>query len=255
VLAGVLFAAGRLLRSDESRMVELDPAMVASTVAELEAARGAPLSPEERLQVERALVDEEVLVREALARGLDEGDPRIRDILVQKMLHVLSADVIQPSEAELRAQYEAGRDRYATPGALTAEELVVPLEGALPSSLRLQLDDGTAAAELRSDLPITSRVLRDATGEDLRMVFGVETAARVESAEVGRWVGPHPSPRGQHWFRVIERQDSRVLPFEEVREQVRLDWIAAQEAARLEERVREIRERYSVVRSEEAEAP
>ena len=254
-LAGVLFGASRLLGTDESRVIELDRATVSSSIAEIEAARGVELSSQERLQVESVLIDQEVLVREALAQGLDEGDPSIRDILIQKMLHVLSADVIQATEAELQAQYDAGRDRYVVAGVVTFEELVIPLPGELPPALRRQLDDGVPAAELRSDLAITNRVNTEATVEDLTQVFGDETAALVNGAEPGRWVGPHPSARGQHWFRVVERQLPSALPFEEVREQVRLDWIDAREATRLEERVRELRERYTVVQTGEVPGP
>ena len=101
LLAAALFAANATLESWRGDVIRVDRVQIAVRIAELEAMRGSPLSPEERQLVEDAYVDERILVREALALGL-ERDRRIDDVLVQKMLHVLSGDVIQPTEDELR---------------------------------------------------------------------------------------------------------------------------------------------------------
>src|SRR5688572_13538592 len=111
VIAAALFGARAAMRPGDRYTIRVDPAAVAAREAELAASSGAALSEEQRAGVERLVVDEEILVREARALGL-EDDPRIRDILAQKMLHVLSGDVIQPTDAELGAYYEAHKDLY-----------------------------------------------------------------------------------------------------------------------------------------------
>jgi hypothetical protein len=247
LLAGVLFLAAAAVGGDDEEVIEIDRGTVEATVAGIGAERGVPLSAEERRAVERALIEEEVLVREALAMNLDQDDPRIRDILAQKMLHVLSADVIQPTEAELSAYYEANRERYGMSGTMMVDELVVPVQGPLPPALERQLREGVPAEALVSDLALTPRRIPEASFEDLVVVFGPETASLVSEAEAGRWVGPHRSVRGQHWFRIVEGAAPRVPAIEEIREQVRLDWIAEQETARLQQRVAELTSRYSVV--------
>jgi hypothetical protein len=247
LLAGALFMIAALVGSDDGEVIEIDRAVVVATEAGIVAERGAPLTAEERQIVQRTLIDEEVLVREALARGLDQGDPRIRDILVQKMLHVLSADVIQPTDAELSAYYEANPERYGSSGMMTVDELVIPTADALPPALEKQLREGVPAEALVSELELTPRRIPDASPEDLMVVFGPETAALVSGAAAGTWVGPHRTVRGQHWFRVVERGAAGAPPLDEIREQVRLDWIAEEETARLERRVAELRDGYSVV--------
>jgi hypothetical protein len=246
LLAGALFAVNALVgaRSREN-VIEIDRGEIAARIAEIEARTGATLPDEERKQVEEAYIDERVLVREAQALGL-EHDARIHDFLAQKMLHVLSADVIQPADDELEAYYDAHRARYVAEPTVTIDELVIGTAGALPAALRDQLDHGAAPEQLVASVPIRHGVLTRITRAELTRVFGDTTTALILGAAAGAWVGPHHTVRGQHWFRVTERTAPAPPDLEAIREQVRLDWVMEQEEARLERRVAELRQRYVV---------
>jgi len=246
LLAAILFAANAAVRAqNRGHVIQIDRRRIAATILQIEAGGGAPLSPEDRRRVEDAYSEQQILVREARALGLDD-DYQVHDILAQKMLHVLSADVIQPTDAELEAYYEANRGRYVPEAAVTVDELVVGTEDRLPAALRDQLRDGLATEQLVSDLPIRRDVLTEVTLDNLTRIFGEEMAKRVFTAQEGHWVGPHHTVRGQHWFLVRERMESVPPTLDAVREQVRLDWISDHEQARLEQRVNELRRRYSI---------
>ena len=246
LLAAVLFAANAALESWRGNVITVDRLQIDVRIAELEALRGAPLSPEERQLVEDAYIDEQVLVREALDMGL-EADRRIDDILVQKMLHVLSGDVIQPTEDELSDFYEANRTSYTTEPALSIEEVVIAAGSTAVGDLVGRLQAGVSAEELADNPDVRSSVLRQVTGGDLRRLFGPVTAELILSANTAGWIGPHETVRGQHWFRIVEQTTPELPPLESVRERVRLDWVADQEAARLDQAVRGLRERYNIV--------
>ena len=252
LLAAVLFAASAALESWRGNVITVDRVQIEVRIAELEALRGAPLSPEERQLVEDAYIDEQVLVREALDMGL-EADRRIDDILVQKMLHVLSGDVIQPTEEELRAFYEANRASYTPEPAVTIEEVVIAAGSMVAGDLVEQLRAGASAQELADTPDARSSVLRQVTGGDLRRLFGPVTAELILSANTEGWIGPHETVRGQHWFRIVEQITPELPPLESVRERVRLDWVADQEAARLDLAVGGLRERYNIVIDEPGE--
>lgn len=246
LLAAVLFAANAALESWRGNIIAIDRVQIEVRIAELEALRGAPLSPEERQLVEDAYIDEQVLVREALDMGL-EADRRIDDILVQKMLHVLSGDVIQPTEDELREFYDANRTSYTPEPTLGIEEVVIAAGSGAAGDLVEQLRAGASAQELAGNPDARSSVLRQVTGGDLRRLFGPVTAELILSANTEGWIGPHETVRGQHWFLIVERATPELPPLESVRERVRLDWVADQEAARLDQAVRGLRERYNIV--------
>lgn len=246
LLAAVLFAANAALESLRGNVITIDRVQIEVRIAELEALRGAPLSPEEQQLVEDAYIDEQVLVREALDMGL-EADRRIDDILVQKMLHVLSGDVIQPTEDELGAFYEANRASYTPEPTLTIEEVVIAGDSPAGGDLVDELRVGASAQELAENPDVRSSVLREVTGGDLRRLFGPVTAELILSANTEGWIGPHETVRGQHWFRIVEQTTPELPPLDSVRERVRLDWVADQEAARLDLAVRGLRERYNIV--------
>jgi hypothetical protein len=240
LLTVLLFGVGALIRPGGDA-IEVSRAELDWRILQVEAQEG-PLTEGERRLVEEAYIDERVLVREARALGL-EADERIDDILVQKMLHILSGDVIQPTDEELAAHYEANRDAYATDAAVTVDEVVVAENAALPRALL----EGTPPERLPDGSIIGHRVMERLTYEDLIQIFGEDGARIVSSAETGDWWEAQQSPRGRHWVRIRERVGSTVPPLDVVRDAVRLDWLTAQEQARLLGRVAELRTNYTVV--------
>jgi len=240
-LAAVLFGVSALFGRDDS-VIEISREDIEWRILQVEAQEGQRLSDEERLLVQERFIDEQVLVREAEAQGL-AADERIDDILVQKMLHVLSGDVIQPSDEELAAFYAGNFERYATLETVTVDEIVLPVGASLPR----ELSAGGEPADAPQGALIASRVMQRLTLDDLAQIFGEEVAAAVFGAEPGDWVDASVSVRGHHWVRVRERADAAVPSLEVVREAVRLDWIAEQEDRRLLARVAELRSRYSIV--------
>jgi hypothetical protein len=241
LLAAGLFAVGALFRSDEE-VVRVTTAELEWRVMQVEAQEATPLSAEDRRLVEEAYIDERVLIREARALGL-EADERIDDILVQKMLNILSGDVIQPTERELEAFYDANPERYAIDASVTVDELVLPVGGRFPPQIR----DGVQPEDLPESARVAYRLLSDLTQVDLAALFGEDAARTALAMESGAWVQAAVTPRGEHWLRVRERSGATTPPLSVVRDMVRLDWIAEREQVRLLERVAELRANYRVV--------
>jgi hypothetical protein len=241
LLAAFLFLVGAAAKSWRKPLVEIDPRSVEDRIRQLERGRGRPLDDRERRIAEEAYVDEQILAREARARGLDD-DERVRAILYQKMLQILSSDLPRPTEAELRAYFEENLARYARRPAVTVEDVFVP-DRLRPDRLEVRFDPDSVELQGRLRRAVLTRV----TAGELAWSFGEKTAALVFDAAMGSWVGPHRSADGEHWFRVIARlAGGDAPPLEEVREQVRFDCMAERERTLLEERVAEIRRQYSV---------
>ena len=264
-VAGLLFVVARIANPRRVEVIEIDPRQVEWRIQQVERDRGAVLSDDERRLAEHAYIDEQVLVREARVRGLDD-DQRIRSILSQKMLLILSGEVVQPSEAELRAYYEENRTRYSRPPAVNADQIVVKPGGQGP--LTAQPSNGRSAdlsAKLTAGLDpeVTAKsgrfgytALTGVTFNDLSLAFGDDTATRIFESEAGEWVGPHPTARGQLWFRVTEVLESGPPPpFESILGHIRYDWIGEREETLLQERLAELRGRYSVTFVDEGSRP
>jgi len=254
LLAAALFGINAVVGSCSREVIQIDRAAVAARIFLNEMNLGAPLNEDQRHQVEESYVDEQVLVQEALELGL-ERDVRIHDILAQKMRHVLSGELIQPTDQELQNYYEVNQTRYVQEASLTVNELVVRSPDPLPEALAEQLQGGVWADQLVSELAGSRGVLERVSRSDLAAMFNAEVAGRIFEAGPGQWIGPHRSVRGQHWLQVEVRAEEALPPLEVLYDRVRIDWIAAEEEERLARRVAELRARYDIVYTGEVVEP
>lgn len=246
LIALLIFAAYAIMQSGNENLLEINQRDIDARIFMQELSRGEALSPEQRELVTAYYIEEQILVREALAMELDNDD-RIHDILAQKMRHVLSGNVIQPTEAELRAFYEANRSRFETPASMNLDELVFNSRDPLDDSVVALLGEGAEPETLLALAEGTVSPLPNVNGVDLANIFDSEFADAVIASELNQWQGPFVSNRGQHWLRVTARNASAIPPLEDIVDLVRLEWIAAEEETRLQAEVNRLWERYTIV--------
>jgi PPIC-type PPIASE domain len=245
-IALLLFALYGISQSGSENLLEIDQREIDARIFMQELSRGEELTAEQRELVTAYYIEEQILVREALAMELD-NDERIHDILAQKMRHVLSGNIIQPTDAELQRYYQENSARFETPASLDLDELVFNSREPLAESIADALQQGADAETLLALSEGTVAPLPNVNGVDLANIFDQEFADKVLGAELYQWQGPFISNRGQHWLRVLARNPSGVPALEEISDLVRLEWIAAEEEARLQEEVDKLWNEYTIV--------
>ena len=189
-------------------------------------------------------VREEVLYREALRLGLDEGDTVVRRRLVSKMdlSASLAAETAEPSDDTLRAFVEENREDYTTQAAANARVTFEQRLFASEASARTALASGAGGGKATA-LPsnVSQQSLRDVEAR-----FGQQFAAELDALEpADGWQGPVASGFGWHLVRLTER----TLPipdFEELREIVANDWRSAQIKTRKERAYETLRSAYRI---------
>ncbi|GJM12291.1 MAG: hypothetical protein DHS20C12_06940 [Pseudohongiella sp.] len=246
VIAFFIFGAYEISQSGNENLLEIDQREIDARIFMQELSRGEALSDEQKELVTAFYIEEQILVREALAMELD-NDERIHDILAQKMRHVLSGSIIQPTDDELREYYETNKARFETPASLTLDELVFDSRDPLEDSIVDVLQRGGDTDTLLSMSQGTAAPLPNVNSVDLANIFDQEFADRVLSAEIGQWQGPYVSNRGQHWLRVVEQNPAGIPALAEISDLVRLEWIAAEEETRLQQEVDRLWQQYTVV--------
>ena len=200
-------------------------------------------------------VKEEILVREALALGLDKDDTVIRRRLRLKMefLSDAESEALSPTDAELEAYLRANpgkfeidpmiafRQIYLNPArrrgtldrdAATIIEVLLSSARADPSAL----GDSTL---LPSELPVTSK-------SSISQIFGREFADALRNATPDQWTGPVKSAFGFHIVRVSEYKTGRIPALDEVRDAVAREWANDKRKARQDARFNELLKRYQV---------
>jgi peptidyl-prolyl cis-trans isomerase C len=197
--------------------------------------REAPLSPPEVAsegQSAEQWLEDEVLYREALARGLGEGDLIVRRRLVQKMRLLLETgvDVAEPTPAELREWIDRHAGRYGGLERLSFDHVF------LSRGLRdahLAADAAQMAARLQQPLPELAALSDPHPGgtqvtalgqRQIVSLFGAAFASQLAELPQESWQGPLPSATGLHFVRIHERRASRP-DYEAVRERAQRDYL------------------------------
>jgi hypothetical protein len=246
IIALFIFALYAITQSGNENLLEIDQREIDARIFMQELSRGEELNLEQRELVTAFYIEEQILVREALSMELD-NDERIHDILAQKMRHVLSGNIIQPTDDELQAYFVENSSRFETPASLTLDELVFDSRDPLADSIVDALLRSVDSATLLSMSQGTVAPLPNVNSVDLANIFDQEFADRVLAADLDQWQGPFISNRGQHWLRVIERSPAGIPALEEIADLVRLEWIAAEEETRLQQEVDKLWSEYTIV--------
>jgi len=189
-----------------------------------------PSATDEKSMIE-AYVADEILVREALALGLDRGDVVVRRRLMQKMEFLLenTEPVPDPTDAELEAFVAAHSDRYATPARVTFTHVFVSSEragantDAVAAGLRDRLDAGADPAAL-GDPFLRGRELRLHSQSEIAGIFGPQFAAAVMQLPENVWSQPIRSTFGAHVVRVTEKKPGTAPALATMRQRVERDW-------------------------------
>lgn len=207
----------------------------------------------------RAWADDEMLYREALALGLDRGDPIVRRRLVQKMRFLLedAGELPEPTDAELEAWIAEHADAFEqAPRVGFTHVFVASSSRVVPEAELRALEDALEAGADPSTLGdafVLGQVLPPKTRADLNRQFGEKFGDAVfgldaiadDSADGPGWQRLR-SLYGWHLVHVDARTPGRLATVDEVRSQARQGLLqdareAAETAALLE-----LRERYSV---------
>jgi hypothetical protein len=211
---------------------------------------GRPLTEDEIAEIREAYIDDEVLLREALDRGLHFSDSRTRRRLTLIMRGALTETVVDPSVAQLQAYFRDNIDRFTTSESASIEQVFFPWgEEIGEDELGRTLGElrGGADPEFFGTTSFTSRrQLPRQTRADLVRAFGADFADWVEQLPAGEWRGPVESVQGIHLVRVTERHPPEVATFDNVERYLRQEWLMTKTRELQQEGIDEIRARYRI---------
>lgn len=243
-LVAVAQAVGSSVTTPEppSRTIEISPARIDGARRAFLASTGRDPDDAELAALREAEVNDEILFREALARGLDREDAVVQRRLAGNLAfvdgcadaggaddahaaHALTRDMLARDvvvhrrlSARMRAllEEEALRDE-PDDAALAAALARHPERFALPARVAVShvplREDGTP-----DGAPI---VLPLQSERDLARQLGPELARTALVATPGEWTGPVPSPLGRHLLRVERHEPAQAPALASVRNQVR----------------------------------
>jgi hypothetical protein len=261
LIGAALFAADAALRpaargDHGSNQIQLGEGDLSQLSLAFQAQWRRPPTPEELSRLIEDRIREEVLHREALAMGLDQGDSIVKRRMAQKM-RFLAEDVAaahEPGPDELRTWYAAHRGEFAQPPRVSFRHAYFSPDR---RGERAQSDAADALARLAGqpqDSPLAAAdpfpfqdYYGDRTTELLARDFGPGFAQAVAKLAPGFWQGPIESGYGWHLVFVDSLVPGRVPDFEEIESDVKTAWLTDQKEQAWSKAYAEMRAKYTVL--------
>lgn len=209
---------------------------------ERELVLGRPLQPQERESLAQRFIDEEIMVREAYALGLDRVDGRVRSQLIKKMTFLIEEEPPQPTEADLLALQAAHPENYRKPAMLSLRLVSIENE---------QSDAGTLLSGLRNDsLTVQDigedRSIEQVTVQEVAMTLGLAEAESFLDQEPGEWSGPYSLAQGRVLVQLTSSEAAHEYPAELLDKYLREDWAITRRKEIYQRKVAALRQGYRI---------
>ncbi len=191
--------------------------------------------------------------------GLDEGDPVIRRVLVQK-LEGMARDLVElslsPTDQDLEAYFAENGERYRPSSLITfthvfvdpdrREEQTLPDAAAMLAELQ-SLDNPMQDAERFGDPFMLQSYFPEKPEQRIASLFGGGFARSVFELPTGQWHGPVLSGYGTHLVYVDALDEFPDPALSEVRDRVVQDWMDQTRTEITEQYFDDLLARYEVV--------
>lgn len=219
------------------------------------------MSADERRLMIADYVREEALAREAETLGLGEDDYVIRQRMVQKVEFLAEAGAIvpEPTTAEVKAFYDANKDRYTSPPAATLTHVFISIEGKTRAEAKLEAQallekvkaDGAQFADALKygDRFLFHKNYVDRTRDYIGSQLGpeVERAVFDDAGALDEWRGPFSSDYGEHLVFVSAVAPQTLAPLDGIADAVAADLTEENRQTAIDHAIDDIVSKYKVV--------
>lgn len=212
-----------------------------------------PATEDELTRLIEGYVRDEVYYREALAMGLAQNDPMVRQrmrLKLEFLLEDLNAEET-PGDEELTAYLQHHLDEFRVEPQISFHQLYLNPDKhrdlvTAAERMLASLNEG-AAPEPVGDPTLVPDEYTLATPSEIARYFGEAFAQDVVALEPGAWTGPIYSGLGGHLVKVTERVEGRLPELTEIRNQVERAYLAQRRQELKDIAYQKLREGYEVV--------
>jgi hypothetical protein len=194
-------------------------------------------------------VVEELLYREAVAIGLDRDDTIVRRRMRQKMDFLLDdLATVEPTDEELQQFLNEQPERFRRDARFSFDHFYIAdgnAAAAMPVLDRLRAGESVAEINLVGSGLLPDRI-DDSSETQISALLGSTFTRQLMQQEPGDWTGPIESPYGVHLVRIDRVVESVVPPLEEIRRNVRREWLVVRREASREAMIDALREKYRI---------
>lgn len=245
----VFLAAGAALflvwwalgRRDNS--IEVSAAVQQSLAADYQMMTGRAPDAAQRKKLVDDYVADEILFREAVARGMHLTDRTTKARLVDRLRFLIAGAPPTPAEADLIDFYAEHGELYRAEAQISLKQVFFTQMPDAPDAVLAALNRGE---RVDGDDFWMGRNFPNYGESMLRGMFGATVLTAARKAPLGEWTGPWPSSRGVHFLRVEARNPPALMRYTDVRDQVVQDMTAAQSSGAVAAELKKLEAKYAI---------
>jgi PPIC-type PPIASE domain/SurA-like N-terminal domain len=200
------------------------------------------LTVEDKARALQILIDEELIVQEALRLELGRDDRLVRKNLIQALIRSVTVlnPVVDPEEGDLRAFYEKEKILFSSPRLVTVD-VVRASDGDTSQDFMAALQDGASFEEARASvglerIPVAPRAPLGKVSDYL----GGTARDAITKMAPGEITGPIATGSGD-LFIWLRKAEGGPLSFEQARDSVETEWLRRRDEQALEKYVVRLR--------------
>ncbi len=250
VLGTIAFAAYSHLKPPDRETIQVTTQTIDALIQQRESITQNPVSPNGRQSIVDSHIEDEVLLREAYKRGFDKNDYRVRKRLLNIMRSSLSEVIPEPSVAQLRAFYQADKERYQTSPSRSFEQVFFSFASnerpADPDAYIQQLEKTDDISKLGEFSQLGNR-FKKTPFERTAATFGKPFAEVVFAQPLNQWRGPVESFQGIHYIRVTGTHEAELPPFETMESYLRTDYLMIKSRESQKGKIEELMKNYEII--------
>ncbi|MCH7637440.1 MAG: peptidyl-prolyl cis-trans isomerase [Proteobacteria bacterium] len=192
---------------------------------------------------------EELLYREAVAIGLDRDDTIVRRRMRQKMDFLLDdLAMIEPTNDQLQQLLDDQPERFRRDARFSFDHVYIA-DGDIVAAMSI-LEKLRSGELFANGDPIGSGLLPDRIDDlpetRVSALFGGTFTQHLKQQQRGSWTGPIESPYGAHLVRIDQIVESEVPSLEEIRSELRREWLLDRRRASRNAMIDALREKYHI---------
>ena len=243
-LAALLFIANAFFSPDNREVIAVDVATQEFLIEQRQSLMLRDLSETEKQEAVETFIEEEILVREARKRGL-ENNSRIRALLIQNMRFFMASTIPDPTEEDLRTYFDSNIERFTSEPSVTYHHVYFADPDSVPANTLSELESGAEYSRM-GDTTYQNAVLSRMVEGQIVSNFNRDIARTILDIDDNKWHGPFVSQTGAHFLRIVERHP-RVRPnYESAQSWLEEDWFMTKRDEIVERELMAMREDYRI---------
>lgn len=242
-LGGLIFALFSYFDEPDKTLISLSAQTREALIENQKSLVGREISASEITRLEEEYIAREILFNEAVERQLFLYDARAKEALIERLQFELSGSLPSSNQGDLIDFYSDNLSLYTSEPEFSFKHVFFTEKLDNPAGI---------LAELVSGEPVTGDqfwqgdIFPDYGASAIRSLFDQEFLAALGGADLQRWFGPLETSSGSHFVLLRAKRQPQLIPFMEISDQVKNDYLAAEQKKTLNLQLDQLKKKYDI---------